>query len=101
MARKVPPENSPASRAMKVTKTKKPTKEAPTAKASVPPPVPARAARLVPPPRRLERPVPDASAVENTDRAATSENSRQPAAVISSVRRWTSRSSSALMILVI
>ena len=42
-ARNVPPENSVAIRAMNVTKTKKPTNDAPTANASVPPPVPARA----------------------------------------------------------
>ena len=48
-ARNVPPENSAAISAMNVTNTRKPTNEAPTANASVPPPSPASAASVVPP----------------------------------------------------
>ena len=48
-ARNVPPENSVAMSAMNVTKTRKPTNEAPMANASVPPPAEASWAIVVPP----------------------------------------------------
>ena len=66
-ARNVPPENSPAISAITVTKTRKPTNDAPTANASVPPPVPVSEARVV---AALRDRNPVSRAVENTARLA-------------------------------
>ena len=80
---------------MKVTKTRKPANDAPTANACVAPPLAASLAMVVPPCRELAMPVDFAEA--NTVRVATTANSSEPAIEISNVRRRTRRMSSALM----
>src|SRR3954447_19224989 len=95
-ARKVPPENSAATTAMNVTNTRKPANEAPTANACVAPPLPASCASVVPPRRELA--IPAVFAEANTVRVVTTANTSAAASATSTVRRRTSRISSALMI---
>ena len=95
----MPPENSVATRAMNVTKTRKPANEAPTANASVPPPLAGELGEGGAALSRVAMPVDFADA--NTVRVATTAKSSEPAIAISNVRRRTSRMSSALMMRVI